>query len=708
MKRTICILLTVLLLVGLLPVTSLAADVTLSDFTISVGDYCIQEYFFTGENLTDIAFAPVDTAVDVPVAYRISSMSTKTGSVSVSYFGLFAGNCRMKAYNKTTGSVYSYYTVTVKAPTLQLEGCPNQPLPVTLFAFSSAGLVCKLENQAGSETYISKMPEAVSGWKDPANPNDESKTIWKYKFTDTISLNAVGAYTGTICLPSGGKTARVVAEFKITVHDHKLEKEEGVAPTCIQSGWTGSTYCALCGQTIVGRQVLPATGHDLVDHAGQDSTCTEKGWNPYKTCRNCDYTTYTEIPAKGHDLVDHAGQDSTCDEKGWNPYQTCRNCDYTTFMEIPAKGHDWKEDHTTKANCTEPGVKHYTCTRCPETREEVVEEALGHSFNMKVVPMTCTQDGYTEYTCIRCPYSYRTDEKKAPGHSLVHHEGQKAGCETEGCEPYDTCANCDYTTFKAIPATGHDDEDVVTPPGCENGGFTTSTCKNCGRQIKHSYTPANGHDYGGDGICKNCGKEDPNKSSEEELAKKYKDMPAPTHWSYPGIIFCLRRGYMKGVSDDFFNPGGYVTRAQLVTILYRIAGSPDATYKGVFTDVPNNTWYSLPVEWAAENGVVLGYTPTLFRPHKNILREQIAAILYRYVSPVGTYGPLEGYVDYDETSTYAKEPLAWAVKTGLIDGIASKDGIYLAPKKTATRAQIATIIMRFIESKDAEGTLAVN
>lgn len=176
---------------------------------------------------------------------------------------------------------------------------------------------------------------------------------------------------------------------------------------------------------------------------------------------------------------------------------------------------------------------------------------------------------------------------------------------------------------------------------------------------------------------------------------KYTDAPVKGSWAHEGIDYCIAHGLMNGMSDTSFAPAGTVTRAQLVTILYRAANGPYVTFKGAFTDVPSNQWYSSAIEWAAANGIVNGISPGKFDPMGNITREQIAAILYRYNGSPAVSGSLSKFPDSWKVSSYAEKALIWATKNGLINGIATGETTVLAPQDNATREQIAAIIMRF-------------
>ena len=172
-------------------------------------------------------------------------------------------------------------------------------------------------------------------------------------------------------------------------------------------------------------------------------------------------------------------------------------------------------------------------------------------------------------------------------------------------------------------------------------------------------------------------------------------------WYHTGVDFMVKNGFMNGVADDAFDVDGNLTRAQLVTILYRIAGEPESTATNPFADVADGQWYTNAVIWAAENGIVKGVNTTTFAPNDQITREQIATILFRYAKAEKVEGKLAGFPDAEKVSDYAADAMAWAVEQGLINGISDSDGkTYLAPQETATRAQIAVILMRYLTAEN--------
>ncbi len=169
-------------------------------------------------------------------------------------------------------------------------------------------------------------------------------------------------------------------------------------------------------------------------------------------------------------------------------------------------------------------------------------------------------------------------------------------------------------------------------------------------------------------------------------------------WFYDAVRYAYETGLMDGVGDNLFAPNSETTRAQLVTILYRLEGEPEVSGTSGFTDVEAGTWYTDAVAWAAANGIVNGVSETEFAPGKDITREQLATILFRYAEAKGydvsARADLSAYTDADQIQSYAAESVAWAVAEGLIQGFEDNT---LRPAGNATRAQIATILMRFCE-----------
>ena len=176
---------------------------------------------------------------------------------------------------------------------------------------------------------------------------------------------------------------------------------------------------------------------------------------------------------------------------------------------------------------------------------------------------------------------------------------------------------------------------------------------------------------------------------------------APTAWYHDGVHYCIEKGLMHGISADKFLPDGNVTRAQLAAILWRLEGNPAPVSTADFSDVADGAWYAGAVRWAADSGVVKGYADGRFRPNDAVTREQMATLLYRFAGYKGYDVSIGGdtdilrFTDGAAVGGYAVPAMRWACGSGLITGARRDGGMALAPRDTTTRAQTATLLMRF-------------
>ena len=251
-------------------------------------------------------------------------------------------------------------------------------------------------------------------------------------------------------------------------------------------------------------------------------------------------------------------------------------------------------------------------------------------------------------------------------------------------------ASCTLTV--GTPSHTHSYTTVVTPPTCGVRGYTTYTCA-CGDSYVDNYTAALGHNYV-DGLCTRCGAVQPQVN--------FTDVSTGV-WYYNAVAYAVSNGLMNGVGNDEFQPEEGMTRSMLVTVLWRHEGSPNQG-GSTFTDVPDGLWYSQAVAWAADNGIVTGVGNQMFQPNTQITREQIATILFRCAQQKGAdtqaRGDLSAFPDKDKVNGWAETALQWCVGEGLIGGTNENGKVYLDPQGTATRAQVAAILMRYIEKID--------
>ena len=176
-----------------------------------------------------------------------------------------------------------------------------------------------------------------------------------------------------------------------------------------------------------------------------------------------------------------------------------------------------------------------------------------------------------------------------------------------------------------------------------------------------------------------------------------------TMWYHDGVHYCVENGLMVGVSADRFAPEAAMTRAALVSVLWCMEGEPKVDHELTFKDVSDGEWYSEAIAWANSVGIVTGYNNRKFGPEDEITREQIAAILYRYADYKGELGSVaedaaKNFSDWKRVGKWAETAVAWACDQGLIAGIAEGNNLTVAPRDTATRAQTANIIYRYIEN----------
>ena len=261
-------------------------------------------------------------------------------------------------------------------------------------------------------------------------------------------------------------------------------------------------------------------------------------------------------------------------------------------------------------------------------------------------------------------------------------------------------------------------KDVVTAPTCTAKGYTTHTCA-CGDSYVDTYTDALGHAWDSgkvtkpateteDGVktftCTRCGETKTEvipATGSVDVTKMFTDVSHS--WADDGIQYCVTHQLMSGIGNDLFGPKLTTTRAQIVQILYNLEGEPKVSGKTSFTDLTDD-WYKDAVLWAYQTGVVAGTSSTTFAPDQPVTREQIAVILMEYVTRVlkleRTWTPadLSAFPDAGSVSDWAKDALADAVALGLISGASNGGQTYLDPQGSATREQVATILMEFCKN----------
>ena len=173
-------------------------------------------------------------------------------------------------------------------------------------------------------------------------------------------------------------------------------------------------------------------------------------------------------------------------------------------------------------------------------------------------------------------------------------------------------------------------------------------------------------------------------------------------WYYEPVVYVYERGLFSGMSAHQFSPGLTMNRAMLMSVLHRLAGAPEVTGGPVFTDVPDGRWYAQAVRWGAAQGITSGAGAGTFNPGGNITREQAVAMMYNYAVKymglsVGSGADLSRFQDQDRVSEWARTAMSWAVENGIISGVRSGDVLTLEPRRSATRAEMATMLRAFCE-----------
>lgn len=291
-----------------------------------------------------------------------------------------------------------------------------------------------------------------------------------------------------------------------------------------------------------------------------------------------------------------------------------------------------------------------------------------------------------------CVHEYAADEEASSA----------ATCTEDGATVY-VCSKCGDSYFETIPALGHDlITDEAKEPTCLDAGLTEgSHCSRCDYKVAQEEIAALGHDYV-DGICTRCGAEDPN-YVKPDPCEGYIDIKRSA-WYHSAVDFVIEAGIMGSTSTEelTFEPNTKVSRAMVASIMYRVAGSPEGvTYKGTFTDVKAGKWYTVAIEWAAQNGLVAGRGDGTYDPNGNVTRQELAVFMYKLAEYLGKdvsgADDLSRFSDAAKVPSWARTYVRWAVSAGLISGKGQTDGtVLLAPLDNATRAEFASVFMRFL------------
>lgn len=469
-----------------------------------------------------------------------------------------------------------------------------------------------------------------------------------------------------------------------TAHVHVPEEIPAVIVTCTESGWTAGSRCQVCGEILVAQTEIPASGHEMEQEESKAATCTENGWHGGVHCKNCDHRVDAIVdPATGHTVEMDTRVEPTCTVAGLTVGSHCSVCGEVIVeqKEIPVLGHDFKAEYTFDED------RHWhTCSRC-----DTVEGTADHTWNEGEVttPATCEGAGVRTYTCIECGKT-RTEEIETTDHSW--NEGEvtlQPTTSRTGVRTY-TCTACGKQRLETIPR-------LPGGGGGSGGGSSSSTPSQPEEDLGDEDVPL------GEGP-----EEDLNDGDVPlgELPFFFEDVQE-RDWFYNSVMYVHGKGMMSSVlkSRNIFAPMTDTTRNMVVAVLYRLDSTDELSeWKVPLTGEPIQfsdqaripAWAGEAVAWAVSNGVVKGYRDGTFGGEREISREELVVMLYRYADSrgcdVSVKADLSVYEDADTVGKYAREAVEWAVSAGILEGVTKTR---LDPAGTATRAQVAAMLERF-------------
>ena len=265
------------------------------------------------------------------------------------------------------------------------------------------------------------------------------------------------------------------------------------------------------------------------------------------------------------------------------------------------------------------------------------------------------------------------------------------------------CLDCGHVISETVIPGGHAYEAVVTEPTCTEAGYTTYTCAVCGESHVSDETAALGHSYEHIHVAPECGKPgydqhictvcgytyaDSFVDALECPSAKFVDVD-PCQWYHEAIDYVVSGNLMSGMDDSHFGPALTANRAQVVTVLYRLAGSPDVEGEMPFTDVAEGAWFYDAVLWAYSTGIVTGVSEATFAPAQEINRAQVVMILYRLAGSPTVEGDMP-FTDVAEDAWF-RDAVLWAYNSGIVAGMTETS---FGPGLEINRAQFAAMLMQ--------------
>lgn len=600
--------------------------------------------------------------------------STATREKGMTYIFLYEPSIYMGTYD-VTNSKTDY--INFGGPAYQKEPTSNE--------YS----VVKLENNYDKATETSLVTLSVDGEQVFAKLNTQGRygshgsslTASDYEQYALEKLNFTFNYLGGN--RDGGDTpawkiSNTFDYIKVTLGDDHTHTYGTTYSSDSTGHWKTCTECGANGE--------------FSKHTGGTATCTAKA-----VCETCDQP-YGELGA--HKLTKTDAKAATRTEAGNEAYWTCSGCgkyfsneNGTNEIEkdswvLKTLGHDMTKTDAKEATCTEDGNnEYYTCSRC------------GGVFKDEAGTQATTVEAET---------------LKKLGHDWSNKNGICARCDakcTETHKPGTTCSVCHkYTSYPYVPGAP---TYPATAPAVPNGTVTVSPANaSKGANVTVTVKPNEGYELGSLAVKDASGDllpladlgngkysfvmPDGKVSVEAEFVKtaatSFADVPANAYFA-DAVKWAVDKGVTNGLSDTMFGPYESCTRAQIVTFLWRAAGSPEPKTASSFADVPANAYYAKAVAWAVENGITNGMTATTFAPGATCTRGQSVTFLYRALK--GTASGSTNFTDVKSDTFYA-DAINWAVANNVTNGTSNTT---FSPNADCTRAEIVTFLYRAYQGK---------
>ena len=484
------------------------------------------------------------------------------------------------------------------------------------------------------------------------------------------------------------------------------------AATCTADG--AKTYtCSVCQTTKT--EPIAKLGHDYRQTVVA-ATCTAKGYTLNKCSRCGDEYRDAETAMLPHKYVD--GVCTACGDKVtmFTIGAVTAKAGDTVTVPVEIKNNTGFAGFTLKitadANLTLTGI----------AKGELMEKANSGLFvdNVKGGVINWTSDRNITGDGVLLKLTFTVADNAPDGKyeiSVALKDDEASNCVDENGRALRAAFEAGSVLVSAAPHM-HDYAMTVTAPTCTEKGYTTHTCA-CGDSYVDTYTDALGHAWDNGKVtkeptetetgvktftCTRCGETKTEvipATGVVDVTKMFTDVSHS--WADDGIQYCVTHQLMSGIGNNLFGPKLTTTRAQIVQILYNLEGEPKVSGTTPFTDLTND-WYKDAVLWAYQTGVVAGTSSTTFEPDLPVTREQIAVILMEYMTRVlkleRTWTPadLSIFPDAGSVSDWAKDAMADAVGLGLISGASNSGQTLLEPQGSATREQVATILMEFCKN----------